>query len=267
MLLPAKRIMIINFIPKILLTLLLASVSLSGLKAQPTSFGYWQFGAGATMQSFFGDLSVHDFDPVNKIKEESAPGFYLQATRHFSPLLSTKLQFIHGKMRGSNPESESRFENRFNELTLLPRLNLSHLISPQSAPRINVYLAAGVGVISFRAKKYNIGDGTLEEAVGYDEQGNKSGSAQISLVFPVGFEVTYAINNVWGLEAGYGMRLHNTDNIDAHAGSTSINDRYSVLHFGITYAINKSQKNGIRQLDCPEGSESSRVKKRSGRLF
>ncbi|MDY0343287.1 MAG: hypothetical protein RBR28_06920 [Lentimicrobium sp.] len=252
--------------PKILLSLLLVSLAFSGLKAQPTNFGYWQFGGGVTVQSFFGDLSVHDFDPAKKIKEESAPGFYLQLTRHFSPLFSAKMQFIHGRMKGSNPESGFRFETKFNELALIPRINLSHLISQGSSPRINAYVVAGVGIISFRARKFNMENGTLEASVGYGEQGEKSGNAQNSFVFPVGFEVTYDINNNWGLEAGYSMRLHNTDNIDAHTGSTNINDRYSVLHLGVTYAINKSQKNGIRQLDCPEGAEISRVKKR-GRLF
>lgn len=239
---------------------------MAGLKAQTVHFGYWQFGGGVTMQSFFGDLSVHDFDPVNKVKEESAPGFYLQSTRHFSPLFSAKLQFVHGRMKGSNLGSGFRFENRFDELAVIPRFNLSYLISPRSKSRTNIYIGAGAGLISFRASKFNLEDGTIEESVGYDVQGKRSGNARTSAVFPVGIEITIDLNNRWGLEAGYIMRLHNTDNIDVHIGSTNINDRYSVMHFGVTYAIDKPKKNRIRQLDCPEGAESSRLKKR-GRLF
>ncbi|MDD2527671.1 MAG: hypothetical protein PHW35_10900 [Lentimicrobiaceae bacterium] len=236
------------------------------LRAQPVSSAYWQLGGGITIQSFFGDLSVHDFNPGKKIKEESAPGFYFQFIRHLSPLFSAKIQFIHGRMKGANPESGFRFNTKFNELALLPRLNINHLISPRSTSRINTYVVAGVGIINFRARKFNLEDETPEASVGYDELGEKSGNAQNSFVFPLGMEVSFEINNNWALEAGYSMRLHNTDNIDAHIGSTNINDRYSVLHIGVIYAINKSQKNIIRQLDCPEGDGTSRVKKR-GRLF
>lgn len=255
-----------KFIFRILTTSLIVLYGLSDVVAQSAKKVYWQTGAGITLQSFFGDLSVHDFNPLKKISNESDLGFYVQFTGNFTPLLSTKAQFIHGKMRGSNPESGYYFNAGFNELTIIPRLNINSLFLHQQSSRFQAFIVGGVGLINFRSTKYNIADGSLESSVGYNEKGKKQHNPVYSFVFPLGIEATYAINARWGIEAGYTMRLHNTDNIDAHIGSTNINDRYSVTHLGIIYTLNGSPGRNIEALDCSPGDGVSRIKKK-GRLF
>jgi len=213
---------------------------------------HWYLGPQICFVSFFGDLSVHDFDPVRKFTDESDLGFGFMVGKSITRLIDVKVNFCRGKMRGSNPDLDMNFKNDFNEADLEAAINLSNMIWPYNRSRFKLTANAGIGYISYRSIKYNISEGTYLSSEGYSQEKKPLGKAGSALVIPIGFELDYYFSHNWMLSGGFSFRLHNKDLLDSQIGSTGISDRYSVISAGLSYIINpiinKARKNPSR---CP----------------
>ena len=94
---------------------------------------HWYIGPQIGLVSFFGDLSVHDFDPARKISDESDLGLGFIVGKSVNRLMDVRVNYLHGKMKGSNPGVDMYFKSNFDELGLGLTISLSRLILPFKA--------------------------------------------------------------------------------------------------------------------------------------
>ncbi len=204
--------------------------------------GNWYLGSQFSIVSFFGDLSVHDFNPARKLTEESDFAWGLMAGKSINRLIGARIYYNNGHMRGSNQDLDMYFSNDFNEYSIGATINLSHWIKPQKDPKFDLIASSGFGLIYYRSIKYRISDGSFLSSEGYTSEKNPSGKASSALVIPVGLELNYIPGNNWMFFIGFSFRLHNQDLLDSHIGSTGIGDRYSVISIGCSYILNPIKK-------------------------
>ncbi len=207
---------------------------------------HWYLGPQIGLVSFFGDLSVHDFDPVRKLTEESDLGLGLLAGKSINRLMDVRINYIHGNMKGSNPDLDMNFKSNFNEISVGLTLSLSRLLQPYKNSKIDLIASAGVGYINYRSIKYRFSNGTYLSSEGYSREKQPVGKASSSLTIPIGFELSYRISRDWVASGGFSFRLYNQDLLDSQVGSTGINDRYSVASIGLSRIFNPIKKKAYR---------------------
>lgn len=211
----------------------------------------WYLGPQLSVVSFFGDLSVHDFNPVRKLTEESDFGVGMQIGKSLNKQLDLRITYNFGNMKGSNPEMDMYFSNKFNEISFDLAFSLSRLIWPGTTSRFNFTLTAGLGLIQYRAIKYKLSDNTYLSSEGYNSLKEPEGEASLAMVFPVGAGLNYTINSNWILTSNFAFRLHNKDLLDSQIGNTEIDDRYSITSFGIIYVFNPVKLRPWYSIECP----------------
>jgi hypothetical protein len=198
----------------------------------------WYLGSQLSIVSFFGDLSVHDFNPARKLTEDSDFAWGLMAGKSINRLIDTRIYYNYGHMRGSNQDLDMYFSNDFNEFSIGATFNLSHWIRPQKNSVFDLKASTGVGVIYYRSIKYRMSDGSYLSSEGYTPDKSPSGKSSSALVIPVGLELNYMPGKNWMFFLGFSFRLHNQDLLDSHVGSTGISDRYSLVSAGCIYIFN-----------------------------
>jgi len=236
----------------LLLTLFMLVDFSSEVKAQIYNPGkHWYVGPHLGLVSFFGDLSIHDFNPVRKITDESKFGWGFLVGKGINPFLDAQFSFTKGGMKGSNPDADMKFNNSFTEMTLGPEINISQIIWPNRISRFNLTAKAAVGMIQYRSIKNRLSDGAYLSSVGLTPDRENTGTAGSSLIFPVGFGLNYRLNFHWTMTSNFALRLHNKDMLDVQVGSTGISDRYSYGSLGIVYVFAPADKPGIKAMECP----------------
>ncbi|NTW25437.1 MAG: hypothetical protein HGA37_12125 [Lentimicrobium sp.] len=214
----------------------------------------WYLGPQFGLVSFFGDLSVHDFDPVRKLTNESDFGLGLMAGKSINRLMDARINYIHGRMKGSNPELDMNFKSNFDEISFGLTISLSRLFQPFKISKLNLIASAGVGLINYRSIKYKLSTGTYLSSEGYTQEKQPVGKASSSLTIPIGFELNYRINRNWIASGGVTFRLYNQDLLDSQIGSTGINDRYTVASIGLAHIFNSIKKKAYRNsYECQTG--------------
>lgn len=212
----------------------------------------WYLGANAGIASYFGDLSFYDLDPVNKIRHESRFVAGLTAGKSLNQWIDLEMNFDHGGMKGSNQNNDLSFTGNFTELTLNGIISLSRIISNQAYQRFQVCLSLGAGSIFYRSTKSRISDNTYVYSVGRNSSGDKKGSPGITAVFPAGILLSFDLNKSLVIRSRFAFRMPDDDLLDAHAGSTGINDRYSFAIIGFIYRLPPVRPDKSGPLPCPE---------------
>lgn len=212
----------------------------------------WNYGLKIGLASFFGDLSVHDFNPIRKITDESDFTIGFQIGKSLNASIDLKITYQHGNMKGSNPEMDMYFTNKFNEIALESAVSLSRIVWPETRSRFNLTLNAGLGLIQYRSIKYKLSDNSYLSSEGYNPQKEPEGDASLAMVFPVGAGLNYTINSHWIISGDFAFRLHNKDLLDSQIGETDIDDRYSIISIGIIYVVNPVKIRLRRSMNCPD---------------
>lgn len=207
---------------------------------------HWYLGPQIGLVSFFGDLSVHDFDPVRKLTEESDFGFGFMSGKSINRLMDARINYIHGNMKGSNPGLDMNFKSNFDEISFGLTISMRRLFQPFKISKLDLVATAGIGYINYRSIKYRLSDGTYLSSEGYTKEKQPVGKASSSLTIPIGFELNYRLSQNWLASGGFSFRLYNQDLLDSQVGSTGINDRYSVASFGLSYIIKPLKKMAYR---------------------
>ncbi len=207
----------------------------------------WMVGVQGGMVSFFGDLSVHDRNPVKKLSEESDFGFSFMVGKQLSRLISVKAGYLNGKMKGSNPELNSAFTSEFSEISFTTELNLTKLIVPSSNSRLNAVAVLGIGAIAGTVTKTLMTDGISDPSILPSE----TSDIKAEPVLITGLGLDYKLSRHWISAMRLGMRTTGIDNIDAHQGTAdnNANDYYTYLSVGVIYVI--SPVNGLSYKDYP----------------
>lgn len=201
----------------------------------------WFLGPQVNVVSFFGDLSVHDFNPTRKLNAESDFAWGVLAGKSVNKYLDIRIAANQGHMRGSNPDINMYFDNTFIESNLELAVSITRLIKPKKKPEFEVKVITGIGFISYRSIKYNLTDNSFISAVGYTSQKEPSGKRGYGFSVPAGLELDYYAGLNWALRTSFAFRLHNYDQLDAHIGSTGISDRYTVFSLGIVRIFNPAK--------------------------
>jgi len=211
----------------------------------------WTIGLNAGFVSFFGDLSIHDFNPERKLTRESDFGYGITIEKGINRTLSLYLSGISGKMRGSNPGQDMKFNNRFSEFGMGSQISVSQLFWPGTPSRFNFLITTGLGIIANRTVVYRISNGEFVLAVGYTSEQEKSGKANNAVVFPIGMALNMSITRQITARVETALRLISNDLLDAQIGSTGINDRYSYAAISLLYTIKPAKSSDSGVYGCP----------------
>lgn len=232
-----------------ILAFLAFNVSTNVVMSQNNSIeDHWYIGPKISMVSYFGDLSVHDFNPIKKVSDESDFSWGGLIGKSVNRFVDLRASYNQGNMRGSNPGLDMYFKTIFNEINLEATIDLSRLSKPSKSNRFNLLATAGIGYLHFRSIKNRISDGSYLSSEGYTTQGKPSGKAGSSLIIPIGLELNYQPAKKWTVMLGFSFRLHSQDLLDSHIGSTGISDRYSMTSLGISYILNPVSKNSRQKV-------------------
>ncbi len=212
----------------------------------------WYLGANSGIVSYFGDLSVYDLNPANKIRYESRFVAGLTAGKSLNQWIDLEMNFDFGGLKGSNKSNDLLFTGSFTELTINGHINLSRIIFQQKYQRFQFYLSGGAGTIFFRSSKSRISDKAYVSSIGKNSSGDKEGSPGIAAVFPAGILLSFDLGKSLVLTSRFAFRMPDNDLLDAHAGSTGINDRYSFTTIGFLYRFPPVRTDKSGPLPCPE---------------
>lgn len=223
----------------------------------------WLVGINAGINSFYGDLSIYDTDPIKKLTQESDPGIGVYVGKQLSRVFTLNLGYYSGQMKGSNDAFQMYFTNKFSELSLLAEINISGIIFPNSYSPIDIYAIGGIGSFQSHAIKRQItGDALLEE-IHIDFFNTESNSSSLGLKAGIGLK--YKLNEKWSANANATYMSSGSDLIDAHIGSTGINDYYSIIGLGFSYSINSKQT--YRNYTLPCEVKHNTFKRRNGGVY
>lgn len=217
------------------------------------------FNVGAV--SYFGDLSIYDFEPLNKLRDESGIGIDVFLSKQVNQYLNIRLNLGTGNTRSNKPSINTSFYNRFSNVNLELAFSIRELILPYSSTRIDFGVQAGYGLFLYRSVSYNPDNLNVIKIGGLNQDKKKQGNANPGAGFSSGYYIAYNLTDKIILNHIANFVLLNTDNFDAIIGTTGINDRILFLNVGIAYRITPSNFDRNRNA-CPSFGEWNKFKKR-----
>ena len=100
----------------------------------------WSVNFNIGVTSFFGDLSVFDFDFVKKLSEESGLGVGIIFAKEISPVISFNTQLLYGRLKGTKESSNCYFRGSIIEGSFNGQINISQIIFPGKNTERLMYL-------------------------------------------------------------------------------------------------------------------------------
>jgi opacity protein-like surface antigen len=194
----------------------------------------WSVNANFGRTSFYGDVSLYDYEFTEKIRKEGSWAWGIGISREFINVISVHAHFLRGELAGSN--SRSHFSSRISEKSIHASMNLLNMLIPDNQARFFPYVKGGMGQLTFRTKLiYN--DPNQEDVR------TRSESPEFVLLYGGG--AYFVINGSFGLNLEYMSRRIGNDKID---GITNNNDyeHFSYLSMGLNYKIN-NKPHDVRQ--------------------
>jgi hypothetical protein len=193
------------------------------------------FNGGFT--SYFGDLSIYDADPFNKLKHESKPAFGLLLTKFFTDEVGLSGQFIYGGLKSTYNENLS-FDTDFIEYNVQLRVDLLNLFVDRNNTGLGLVAFGGIGHLFFNSVKYT-----------YNEGETSSSSHRTSapeFVYLFGGGVNYSFSDRFSVSMDAALRQVQNDKIDNEVRKDNF-DFYSFINMGFTYhltSLNSKPKKG-----------------------
>lgn len=234
----------------ILLTTLLYT---TGISAQTTSF--WGnnvvVGISPGMASYYGDLSIHDTNPIDKLIYESGPEIGIFAGKKLKRILEFGVLATIGKTSSEKPASNIRFLNKFNEFGVYSVLSVADILVPQRTSRFDYGFMANYSITQWRSVSLKISDEDVVFSHGLNNEGKNSGNGQSKFHHGGGYYVSYALNPNFTIRLSQSMQFMNTDEFDSFIGGTKVNDRILHTGVGLIFTINPGQPLGSDFEECP----------------
>jgi len=188
----------------------------------------WLVNVNIGVTSFFGDLSVFDFDFVKKLTEESDFGAGIIFAKEISPLITFNTQFLYGKLKGTKEASNCYFNSSIMEGSFNGQINISQIISHKKTYRkINVFGNLGIGLVSIKSKLFDLKTDSLIHSFGF-------GRKTIESIIPFGFRINFYINERFDLDLSFSNKRVDTDKLDSQSGNNN-KDFFSYTSVGVTY--------------------------------
>lgn len=196
----------------------------------------WSVNLSGGLTSYFGDLSLHDFEVGAKLSKESGPAMSIILTKHiFRNAVGLSGQVMAGSLEGR--KSSIAFKTELFEYNLHARIDFVNLFDPQKNHTLGIAGYAGIGQFIFSTVKVVGAEGILEKF------SHDSHTPEFVFFFGGGFH--YKISDQIGLTADLALRQCRNDRLDDYIINDDF-DYYSFLSVGITYQITSLKHAPIR---------------------
>ncbi len=200
----------------------------------------WLAGIHGGAVSFYGDLSLHDWNPGKKLSEESKLGNGLFIGKQINRVFTLKAKYLNGSMKGSNSALGYSFKSDFKEYSIVSETSLLDLITQKNDSRFKYLLLLGGGFMNAKPVRYTSFNDTKEVAPELKET-----------VLTAGLGVDYKLSR--SLFLGVQADLHSTwsDKLDVYEGTATMkDDYYSYLSLNITYIFNPTGRSFAEAMPC-----------------
>jgi hypothetical protein len=187
----------------------------------------WNININGGLTSYFGDLSLHDFDVGAKLKTESGPAVSLILTKNiFKDAISLSGQLLTGKLEGR--KSNISFTAELLEYNLHARVDFVDLLMLKKSHAFGIVGYAGAGQFLFNTKKVVMEEGTVM---------NFEHNTRVpEFVFFFGGGMYYRVNSNFGITADLALRQCQNDRLDDYVKNDDF-DYYSFLSIGMSYYL------------------------------
>jgi len=198
----------------------------------------WSINANFGPTIFLGDIKQNKYWPVSKYQNEWRTAGGLIAAKQLIPCLDLRAQVLLGQLAGTKRDYDGGsaanmyFNTKMIDYSVNLKLDILSLLYGDVPRKFTFYTYAGIGIVDFRTKQYNLLTDALERSYGYDAN-NKKTKATSETIFPVGAGVEYNITEKISMVLDYSRRFVNSDKIDAIKSKN--NDMYDYISLGITY--------------------------------
>ncbi len=180
------------------------------------------------MVSYFGDISIYDTEPLQKLDRESAGGCGLILTRYFKSGFAVSGQFLAANMKASMDSIS--FRTHIYEYNLHCRLNLLKILHANCADKFGWEIYAGVGQFFFSTTNNN------DLALINDNSTYQPDKPEFVYFFGSG--ISYRMTEVISLTADLALRQCQTDRLENIVKNHDY-DYYSYLNAGISINVDK----------------------------
>ena len=183
---------------------------------------HWNGNISYGNTDFIGDLK---FNPPGKFLPNIA--LSLKLNKEFNIKNSIQFGLITGKNSGENiPDLGIPFLNFRSQFTQA-YIAFRKALSPQGLKKLQVHLISGIG--------YHYGDVELTSEQG--EIVTKNSADIWSVFFPVGLEMSYYIQEDWGVIISFSDQMFGRDNIDLYENSSNGLDHQLIFNLGFCFKL------------------------------
>ena len=208
-------------------------------------FNNWSVAANVGLCSYFGDVSIHDFDPIQKFKVESKISNGFTVSNKILPWLSVQGRILNGRFKAEKEGINRRVDGKTFQYFGSIAFDIVALFNyPDPVPEdvdIYFYGIVGYGVAHISSKLYNL---EADKEIQFGQETIK----EATFVFGLGLNKTIGYNFDLTFES-YFNRV-GTDKLDRRV-SAKINDYYLYTAFGLKYNINPLVKKKRASYSAP----------------
>ena len=187
----------------------------------------WSVSLNGGYTSYFGDLSIYDSDPANKLRHESKPAFGVMASKFFTDELAVSGQMVYGGLKGTYNENLS-FDTDFLEYNVQLRVDLLNLIFRRNNTGLGLVAFGGVGHMLFNSVKYAREEGRVNN---YPHRASAP-----EFVYFAGGGIQYRLSDRFSANLDVAIRQVQNDRIDNEVRKDNF-DFYSFINVGVSYHI------------------------------
>jgi hypothetical protein len=189
----------------------------------------WGIAFNGGVTSYFGDLSIYDSDPANKLKHESKPAFGVLLTKYFRDDIGLSGQMLYGGLKGRYNEKLS-FDTDFIEYNVQLRVDLLNLILRRNNTGIGLVAFGGIGHLIFNSVKTTFVEGRMKT------DAHRASSPEF--VYFAGGGVNYNISDRFSVNIDASVRQAQNDRIDNEVRKDNY-DFYTLVNVGVTYHFHR----------------------------
>jgi len=254
---------------KYLLGMVLVMVTILGLKTPPAHSQSATDGLSLKLapgvMSYYGDMSTTNFNPFTIFSTTTRFGGSAGLIKQFNPWFAIQAQFGGGwlyayrDVAGDNP-NPTEMEGELTEFGLSLRVDPLKAFFTDGQMKISPYVSAGVATIGYRSVRRDVATSNVilgTQNTGYENDGVTPKNPKPSgMAIPITIGVGYQALPNFSIEAEYGVRLTNTDLLDALKGNTNVNDFYSLLTVGLRYHFNPATKTSASRVKTSSATRS-----------
>ena len=151
----------------------------------------WTFNVNAGLCSYYGSFSEYKADPIRKFLNESRPGIGISLSKHLSPIVQLRGDFLTGGLASERKDSSTYYQGSFMEFNFNGRLNVINVLLGENEDRkAHAYLMLGAGFVIINSEFHNMRN--AENIILTDPQ--KITSTRFVMPFGLAFDIKVGKN-------------------------------------------------------------------------